>query len=118
MTVTLYHNPKCATSRAVLEMLRARGFEPRIVEYLKTPLTGAELASLAKRMGVPARAIVRAKEPLYGELGLDRPATTDAQLFEAMVAYPILLNRPIVETDRGVRLCRPAEVVTAILPDD
>ena len=116
VTVTIYHNPACGTSRKVLAMLREAGHEPRVVEYLKTPPGREELVSLIARMGIPARALLREKGTHYAELGLDDPALTDDQLIEAMLAHPILINRPIVATPEAVRLCRPAETVREILP--
>jgi arsenate reductase len=113
MAVTLYHNPRCGTSRAVLEILRARGIQPVVIEYLKTPLTRAALAALIKTMKVPVRDVVRAKEPLYAELKLD--GADDAALLDAMAAHPILMNRPIVVTPKGTKLCRPSETVNALL---
>ena len=113
MTITIYHNGKCGTSRNVLEILRARGIEPTIIEYLKTPLTRDEIAALVKKMGVPVRDIVRAKEPLYAELNLDQ--ADDARLLDAMAAHPILFNRPIVITPKGIKLCRPSETVQDLL---
>lgn len=113
MPITLYHNPKCGTSREVLSRLRAAGHEPRIVEYLKTPLSKVDLKALVKKTGEPVRAIVRTKEALYNELHLE--TANDEQLFEAMANHPILMNRPIVETKTGAKLCRPAESVSAFL---
>jgi arsenate reductase len=113
--VTIYHNPNCSTSRNVLAAIREAGIEPTVVPYLKTPPDRATLEQLIARMGVPVREVVRSKETLYAELGLDDPATTDEQLIEAMVAHPVLINRPIVVTERGARLCRPAESVREIL---
>jgi arsenate reductase len=114
--VTIYHNPACGTSRNVLGLIRNSGVEPRIVEYLKTPPTREELAELIRRMGVPVRAVLRRKGTPYDELGLDDPSLTDDQLLDAMMAHPILINRPIVVTPLGVRLCRPSETVLDILP--
>jgi arsenate reductase len=114
--VTIYHNPRCSTSRATLELIRAAGIEPTIVEYLKTPPSRAELAGLAARLGGPARALLRAKEDLAGELGLRDPAVGDAAVLDAMAAHPILIERPIVVSARGVRLGRPPEAVRAVLP--
>ncbi|MFT3757433.1 arsenate reductase (glutaredoxin) [Thauera sp.] len=114
--ITIFHNPRCGTSRTVLEMIRASGAEPDIVEYLKTPPSADELLALAQATGEPLRALLRTKQPEYLEQGLDEPSLTDAQLAAAMVATPILINRPIVVTPRGVRLCRPAELVEALLP--
>jgi arsenate reductase len=113
MTVTIYHNPRCGTSRGALEIIRARGIEPKIVEYLKTPLTRGELAALAAKMKAPVREMVRAKEPLYAELKLD--GADDARLLDAMAENPILMNRPIVVTPKGAKLCRPSETVESIL---
>lgn len=117
MTVTIYHNPDCGTSRNTLAMIRNAGVEPDVIEYLKTPPDRATLIDLIARMGVPVRAVIREKGTPYAELGLDNPALTDAQLVDAMLAHPILINRPIVVTERGVRLCRPSEAVLDILPD-
>ena len=116
MDVTIYHNPQCGTSRNTLATIREAGIEPRIVEYLKRPPGRAELAELIARMGVPVRAVLRAKEPLARELGLDDPATSDEVLLDAMAANAILIERPIVVSDMGVRLCRPAETVREVLP--
>lgn len=117
MTVTIYHNPACGTSRNVLGLIRNSGVEPRIVEYLKTPPGRAELAGLIARMGVAVRDVLRRKGTPYDALGLDDPALTDDQLLDAMMAHPILINRPIVVTPLGVKLCRPSEAVLDILPD-
>jgi len=116
MTITIYHNPACGTSRNVLAMIRNRSEETRIVEYLKTPPSRAELVDLITRMGMPVRAILREKGTPYHELGLDDPALSDDALFDAMMAHPILINRPIVITPLGVALCRPSETVLDILP--
>jgi arsenate reductase len=116
MTITIYHNPACGTSRTVLGMIRESGAEPKVVEYLKTPPGRTELAELIRRMGVPVRDVMRQKEKLYAALGLDDPAVTDDALLDAMMAHPILINRPIVVTPLGVRLCRPAEMLREILP--
>lgn len=115
--VTIYHNPSCGTSRNTLAMIRNSGVEPRVVEYLKTPPSRDELADLVKRMGMSVRDVVREKGTPFAELGLGAPGVTDAQLLDAMMAHPILINRPIVVTPLGVRLCRPSEVVLEILPD-
>ncbi|GAN80685.1 arsenate reductase (glutaredoxin) [Acidocella aminolytica] len=112
MNATIYHNPKCSTSRAVLQILREAGNEPRIVEYLKTPLSRKELASLAKRLG-SAEALLRAKEPLAAELGL-KQASEDVVL-DAIAEHPVLFNRPVVVTEKGARACRPAETVLGLL---
>ena len=115
MTITIYHNPNCGTSRNTLALIRGAGHEPRIVEYLNTPPSRAELASMVTRMDVPVRQVARKKEPLYAELGLDKPGVTDDQILDAMAANPVLINRPIVESDKGIRLCRPSELVNDLL---
>ncbi len=115
MTVTIYHNPACGTSRNVLALIRNSGEEPQIVEYLKTPPSRDELASLIDRMGIAVRDVVRRKGTPYDELGLDNPALTDDALIDAMMAHPILINRPIVVTPQAVKLCRPSETVLDIL---
>ncbi|MBB2166864.1 arsenate reductase (glutaredoxin) [Gluconacetobacter aggeris] len=116
MTITIYHNPACGTSRNVLAMIRNSGEEPRIIEYLKMPPSRAELVDLIGRMGVPVRAILREKGTPFHELGLDNPAATDDALIDAMMAHPILINRPIVVTPLGAALCRPSERVLDLLP--
>ena len=116
MDVTIYHNPRCSTSRATLALIREAGFEPTIVEYLKTPPSRAELAALIARTGLPVRAVLRAKEDLAGELGLRDPAVGEEALLDAMAANPILIERPIVVTGKGVRLGRPPESVREVLP--
>lgn len=113
MQITIYHNPKCSNSRGALALIREAGFEPSIIEYLKTPPSRAELAALVAKMGVAARDLVRAKEAVYDELGLD--GADDGALLDAMAAHPVLINRPIVVTDTGARLCRPPETVSALL---
>jgi arsenate reductase len=115
--VTIYHNPNCGTSRNVLGLIRNSGEEPRVIEYLKTPPSREELADLIRRIGIPVRELLRRKGTPYDELGLDDPALTDDQLIDAMMAHPILINRPIVVTPLGVKLCRPSEVVLDILPN-
>jgi arsenate reductase len=115
--VTIYHNPACGTSRNVLGLIRNAGIEPVVIEYLKTPPGRAELADLIRRMGAPVRAVLRQKGTPYHELGLDDPALTDDQLLDAMMAHPILINRPIVVTPLGVVLARPSEAVLDILPN-
>lgn len=117
MAVTIYHNPACGTSRNVLAMIRNSGEEPQIIEYLKTPPSRAELVALIGRMGIQVRALLREKGTPYQTLGLDDPALSDDALLDAMLAHPILINRPIVVTDLGVKLCRPSEVVLDILPN-
>ena len=114
--VTIYHNPACGTSRNVLGLIRNSGVEPRVVEYLKAPPTRGELADLIRRMGVPVRDVLRRKGTPFDDLGLGDPSLTDDRLLDAMVAHPILINRPIVVTPLGVRLCRPSEAVLDILP--
>jgi arsenate reductase len=113
--VTIYHNPKCRTSRTVLGFLREAGVEPRVVEYLKTPPSRAELQRLIKRMGARPRDVLRWKEALAGELRLDREKSSDDALLDAMMAHPILINRPIVVTEKTVKLCRPSETVKELL---
>ena len=115
MNVTIYHNPLCGTSRKALEILRESGAEPKVIEYLKTPPSREELKRLYERAGITAREGLRAKEPLAAELGLTRPDVSDDEILDAMMEHPILINRPLVETDKGVRLCRPQEVVREIL---
>ncbi|WP_207461682.1 arsenate reductase (glutaredoxin) [Azospirillum sp. SYSU D00513] len=112
----IYHNPDCGTSRNALGLIRNAGIEPHVVEYLKTPPSRALLTSLIARMGVPVRAVLREKGTPYAELGLDDPALTDGQLLDAMMAHPILINRPIVVSPLGVRLCRPSEAVLELIP--
>ena len=116
MSVTIYHNPACGTSRNVLGLIRNAGIEPVVIEYLKAPPGRDELAALIARMGVPVRDLLRRKGAPYDELGLDDPALADDALLDAMMAHPILINRPIVVTSLGVRLCRPSETVLGILP--
>ena len=115
--VTIYHNPRCSTSRNALALLRERGIEPQVVEYLKTPPSRDELQRIAAATGEPLRALLRTKQPEYLEQGLDDPQLSDDQLLDAMLAHPILINRPIVVTPLGTRLCRPSERVLDILPD-
>lgn len=117
MTVTIYHNPACGTSRNTLAMIRASGVEPVVIEYLKTPPAREEIRDLAIRIGLPLRALLREKGTPYAELGLQDETIPDDALLDAIEAHPILLNRPIVVTPRGVRLCRPSEVVLEILPN-
>jgi arsenate reductase len=114
--VTIYHNPQCATSRNTLGLIRNAGIEPRIIEYLKTPPSRATLTDLIRRMGGAARPLLREKGTLYAELGLADPGLSEEKLIDAMLANPMLINRPIVVTRLGVRLCRPSEVVLEILP--
>lgn len=114
--ITIYHNPACATSRNVLALIRNSGEEPTIIEYLKTPPDRETLRRLIAAMGIPVRALLREKGTPYAELGLDDPKWSDEQLLDFMVQYPILINRPIVVTPLGTRLCRPSETVLQILP--
>jgi arsenate reductase len=114
--IAIYHNPRCGTSRNALAMIRERGFEPTVIEYLEDPPDRDRLRALARDSGVGVRGLVRAKEPLYAELGLDDPALDDEALLDAMLAHPVLINRPIVVTPVGTRLCRPADTVLEILP--
>ena len=114
--ITIYHNPHCGTSRNTLALIRNTGVEPEIVEYLLTPPSRETLLALAAQMATPVRALLRAKEKLYDELQLGNPALGDDALVDAMLAHPILLNRPIVVTPLGTRLCRPSETVLDILP--
>lgn len=115
MQFIIYHNPQCGTSRNVLATIRAAGHEPEVIEYLKTPPSRAMLESLIARSGQGVRAMMRAKEPLFQDLKLDNPALSDAQLIDAMIAHPILINRPIVVTPDTVMLCRPSETVAQLL---
>jgi arsenate reductase len=116
MTITIYHNPACGTSRNTLAMIRQSGEEPDIIEYLSTPPTRERLVELIAAMGITPRQLLREKGTPYGELGLDNPDLTDDALIDAMLAHPILINRPIVVTPLGTRLCRPSEMVLDILP--
>jgi arsenate reductase (glutaredoxin) len=117
MTITIYHNPGCGTSRNTLAMIRQSGEEPIVIEYLKNPPSRARLLELIKAMGISPRALLREKDTPYAQLGLADPNWTDDQLLDFMMAHPILINRPIVETSKGVRLCRPSEKVLGILPN-
>ena len=117
MTITIYHNPACGTSRNVLAMIRNSGEEPQIVEYLKSPPSREVLAELIRRMGIASRDLLRRNGTPYDALGLDDPEFTDDELIDLMVEQPILINRPIVVTPLGVKLCRPSEVVLDILPN-
>ncbi len=116
MSVTIYHNPSCGTSRNTLALIRNAGIEPTVIEYLKTPPDRATLETLIAKMDVPVGEVIREKGTPYAELGLDDPKWTDAQLIDFMLQHPILINRPIVVTDLGARLCRPSEAVLDILP--
>jgi arsenate reductase len=116
MDVIIYHNPDCGTSRNTLGLIRNAGLEPHVVEYLKTPPTRALLEQLVARMGISVRGLLREKGTPFHELGLGNESLTDDQLMDAMMAHPILINRPIVVTPNGVRLCRPSELVVELLP--
>jgi arsenate reductase (glutaredoxin) len=116
MDVIIYHNPGCGTSRNTLGLIRNAGIEPHIIEYLKTPPTRPLLQQLVARMGIPLRALLREKGTPFHDLGLADPSLTDDQLIDAMLAHPILINRPIVVTPNGVRLCRPSDQVIDLLP--
>jgi arsenate reductase len=115
MTVTIFHNPSCGTSRNTLAMIRQSGEEPVIVEYLKHPPDRARLRALADAMGVSIRGLLREKGTPFAELGLGDPARTDDELLDAILAHPILIQRPIVETAKGTRICRPSELVLDLL---
>jgi len=118
MDVVIYHNPACGTSRNTLALIRHVGIEPRVIEYLKTPPGRAEVRDLATRAGVPLRALLREKGTPFAELGLEDPSLDDDRLLDAIEAHPVLLNRPIVVTPRGARLCRPSEAVLDLLPEE
>ena len=115
MSVTIYHNPTCGTSRNTLAMIRQSGEEPEVIEYLKTPPSRARLLELVGAMAIPVRALLREKGTPYAELGLADPKWSDDELIDFMLAYPILINRPIVVTPKGTRLCRPSEAVLDLL---
>ncbi|MCC0044913.1 MAG: arsenate reductase (glutaredoxin) [Brucellaceae bacterium] len=117
MTVTIYHNPKCGTSRNTLAMIRQSGEEPEIIEYLKTPPSREKLVELIAAMGIAPRDLLRRKGTPYEELGLDDPKWSDDQLIDFMVEHPILMNRPVVVSPLGAKLCRPSEAVLDILPN-
>lgn len=114
--ITIYHNPRCSKSREALELILQTGVEPVVVEYLKTPPGRATLEKLLQDARLEARDLLRSNEPIYQELGLDNPDLSDETLLDAMLAHPVLINRPIVVTPLGTRLCRPAEKVLEILP--
>ena len=114
--IVIYHNPECGTSRNTLAMIRNAGIEPHVVEYLKTPPSRALLESLIERAGIAPRALLREKGTPYAELGLDNPDLTDAQLIDAMMEHPILINRPLVVSPLSVKLCRPSEEVLDLIP--
>lgn len=117
MSVTIYHNPDCGTSRNTLALIRNAGIEPIVIEYLNEPPDRATLAGLIAASGLKVRAAIRQKGTPYTELGLDAPTTTDDELLDAMLAHPVLINRPFVATALGVRLCRPSELVLDILSE-
>lgn len=117
MTVTIYHNPACGTSRNTLAMIRQSGEEPEVIEYLKTPPSRERLVELIRAMGITPRELLRQKGTPYQDLGLDDPKWSDDELVDFMIAHPILINRPIVVTPLGARLCRPSERVLDILPN-
>jgi arsenate reductase (glutaredoxin) len=115
MSTVIWHNPKCFTSRRVLEMIRAKGVEPTVVDYQKTPPSAAEIKTALKAMGMKPRDLLRRKNTPYDELGLDDPKLSDTQLIETMAEHPLLMERPVVHTKKGTRLCRPAERLQEIL---
>jgi arsenate reductase len=115
MSIIIYHNPACGTSRKTLATIRQSGEEPEVIEYLKTPPSRVRLKELIAAMGIPARALLREKETLYRDLDLSNPKWSDDELIDFMIAHPILINRPIVATPNGVRLCRPSDLVLEIL---
>ncbi len=117
MDATIYHNPECGTSRNTLALIRHAGIEPTVIEYLKEPPSRDQLASMIADAGLSVREAIREKGTPYGELGLNDPGLSDAQLLDAMLEHPILINRPFVVTQTGTRLCRPSEVVLDILPN-
>jgi arsenate reductase len=116
MDVIIYHNPDCGTSRNTLALIRNAGVEPHVIEYLKTPPSRVLLAQLIARMGIPVRALLREKGTPFRDLGLDDPSLSDDALLDPMMQHPILINRPIVVSPKGVRLCRPSEAVLDLLP--
>jgi arsenate reductase len=115
MSVTIYHNPACGTSRNTLAMIRQSGVEPQVIEYLKNPPSRARLVELISAMGIPVRALLREKGTPYADLGLADPKWSDDQLIDFMMAHPILINRPVVVTPKGTKLCRPSEAVLDLL---
>lgn len=117
MDIVIYHNPECGTSRNTLAMIRNAGIEPHVIEYLKTPPARALVVQLIERAGMTARELLREKDTPYADLGLGDPDLTDDQLVDAMMKHPVLINRPLVVSPLGVKLCRPSEVILEILPD-
>lgn len=115
MDTTIYHNPRCSNSRNALALLRENGIEPRVIDYLATPPGRAELRDMIARAGLAVREAMRPKEAVYSELGLDDRSLSDEAVLDAMLAHPVLLNRPFVVTPKGVRLCRPPELVREII---
>ena len=115
MGITIYHNPACGTSRNTLALIRASGVEPTVIEYLRSPPTRERLIELIKEMGVPVRDVIRRNVEPFEALGLAQPSLSDDQLIDAMVAHPILINRPIVVTDKGTKLCRPCEAILDLI---
>jgi arsenate reductase len=115
MTVTIWHNPNCGTSRKVLAAIRGKGIEPRVIEYLKDPPTAAEIRAVLKEMGIGARELLRRRGTPYDDLGLGSESWTDSQIITAMTEHPLLIERPVVRTRKGTRLCRPAERLEEIL---
>ena len=116
MDIIIYHNPACGTSRNTLAMIRNAGVEPHVIEYLKTPPSRAMLQELVARMDIPLRALLREKDTPFAELSLGDPSLTDDQLLDAIAVHPVLMNRPVVVSPKGVRLCRPSEDVLDLLP--
>lgn len=116
MKITIYHNPRCSNSRGALALIQEAGFEPEVIDYLKQPPDAATLNRLIREAGLSPRALMRVKEAVYDELKLDAPELDEAALIDAMVAHPVLINRPLVVTPLGTRLCRPPETVQEILP--
>ena len=116
--IIIYHNPDCGTSRNALGLIRNAGIEPHVVEYLKAPPSRALLEELIERAGIKPRELLREKGTPFAELGLDDPALSDAELIDAMMAHPVLINRPLIVSPLGVRLCRPSEAVLDLIPDD
>jgi arsenate reductase len=117
MSITIYHNPDCGTSRNTLAMIRQSGVDPEVIEYLKSPPSRERLIALIAAMGIPTRALLREKGTPYAELDLGQEKWTDSELIDFMLAHPILINRPIVVTPKGVGLCRPSEAVLDLLPN-